>query len=144
MALTYESGHDASNEVVFRGPSKDMPPAYLEEERGVLRFVIPNLNRETHLEQAGREVSRGMETFTCRDFSDPLQKSYPITISAEKTTIILRGLAHIADDKPHDPVLSAKWAGEYLDKLFGVSEDMTDNWFFRLCDREKEIGQDYN
>lgn len=129
---------------MYRGPSCDMPPAYLEEELGVLRFVIPNLNRESHLEQAGNEVSKGDSRFTCRDYSDPLQKTYPTTISPEKTSIILRGLAYIADDKPHDPVLSAEWASLYLDKLFGVSEDLTDSWFLRLCEREIEVSQDYN
>ncbi len=144
MALKYQNSYEPLPDGVFRGPSEDMPPAYLEEEKGRIRFVIPNLNRETHLEQAGNEVHRGVDRFTCRDYTDPLQKSYPITITAEKTSIILRGLAHIADNNPHDPALTPEWARKNLDRFFGISEDLTERWFLRLCEREIEASEEYN
>jgi len=144
MTLKYENGHEVPPNGIFRGNVEDMPPAYLEEEKGLIRFVIPNLNRETHLEQAGNEVHQGVDRFTCRDYSDPLQKEYPITISPEKTSIILRGLVHIADNHSHDPVLSPKWAREKLDRFFGISEDLSESWFLRLCEREIEANKDYN
>lgn len=129
---------------VYRGPAADMPLPYLEEEAGKWRFVIPNLNTESHLELAGNSVHKAVDAFTCRDYHDPLQRHYPITITSEKTGMILKGLAALADKKVRDPLLNSDYAGKILNRIFGIDEDLGADWFLKLCEREKEAQKEYN
>jgi hypothetical protein len=145
MSLSFKSKHESRNDGVYRGPREDMPRAYIEEECGLLRLVIPNRNVESWFEQAADNIHKGVDAFTCDDRTNPLEKNYPKTLTPYKSMNILKGIVHIAEDKSHDPVLSPLWAQKTLNYLFGIDEDLRDcDWFFNLCDREKQAKQLYN